>query len=62
MAGITMIVEGKPGTVVFTDAEAAEIDESQYNSQSGPCLDADRRPRRGSRRTQPVRPATLGFP
>lgn len=43
MAGITMIVEGKPGTVVFTDVEALEIDESQYDSQSGPCLDALRR-------------------
>ena len=39
-AGITMLVEGKPSTGVFTDREAPEIDEAQYSSGQGPCLDA----------------------
>lgn len=41
MAGITLLGEdGKPKTAVFTDAEAPEIDSSQYDSGRGPCLDA----------------------
>ncbi|MCU1372208.1 MAG: Response regulator with antiterminator output domain [Ilumatobacteraceae bacterium] len=31
---------GRPGTWVFTDDEAPEIDEAQYSSDQGPCLDA----------------------
>jgi GAF domain-containing protein len=42
MAGITMLVDGKPETGVFTDPEAVEIDESQYRTGEGPCLDAFR--------------------
>ena len=42
MAGITMLVEGRMGTGVFTDPEAPDIDEAQYRSDSGPCLDAFR--------------------
>jgi GAF domain-containing protein len=39
-AGITMLVDGRPRTGVFTDREAPEIDEAQYSSGHGPCLDA----------------------
>lgn len=39
-AGITLLVDGKPSTGVFTDPEAPEIDEAQYSSGQGPCLDA----------------------
>lgn len=42
MAGITMLIDGTPGTAVFTDPEALEIDESQYTTGQGPCLDAFR--------------------
>jgi GAF domain-containing protein len=42
MAGITMLVEGKPATGVFTDPQAPEIDTAQYESGRGPCLDAFR--------------------
>lgn len=41
MAGITMLGEdGKPTTSVFTDEESPEIDEAQYSSGRGPCLDS----------------------
>jgi hypothetical protein len=36
MAGITMLVDGKPGTGVFTDPEAPDIDRSPYDSGRGP--------------------------
>jgi GAF domain-containing protein len=42
MAGITLLVDGKPKTGVFTDPEAPEIDEAQYSTGEGPCLDAFR--------------------
>jgi GAF domain-containing protein len=42
MAGITMLVDGRPRTGVFTDPEAPDIDNSQYDSGRGPCLDAFR--------------------
>lgn len=42
MAGITMLVDGRPSTGVFTNPEAPEIDEAQYSSGQGPCLDAFR--------------------
>jgi GAF domain-containing protein len=42
MAGITMLVEGRTRTGVFTDSEAPEIDEAQYSTGQGPCLDAFR--------------------
>ena len=41
MAGITLLGEnGKPTTGVFTDDESPEIDEAQYRSGKGPCLDS----------------------
>ena len=41
MAGISMLGEdGRPITGVFTDPEAPEIDQAQYASGNGPCLDA----------------------
>ncbi|HEY2263900.1 MAG TPA: GAF and ANTAR domain-containing protein [Streptosporangiaceae bacterium] len=42
MAGLTLLVDGKPATGVFTDPEAPEIDATQYESGHGPCLDAFR--------------------
>ena len=42
MAGITMLVEGRAKTAVFTDEAAPEIDAAQYETGSGPCLDAFR--------------------
>jgi GAF domain-containing protein len=42
MAGITLLVDGKPQTGVFTDPEAPEIDRAQYSTGEGPCLDAFR--------------------
>lgn len=38
--GITLIVNDKPGTYVFTDPEIAEVDQAQYESGDGPCLRA----------------------
>lgn len=38
--GLTLMVDGKPGTAVFTDPEIPEIDETQYRTGDGPCLDA----------------------
>lgn len=43
MVGVTMLVEGKATTAVFSDPTAAEIDEAQYDGRSGPCLEAYRR-------------------
>ena len=40
MAGITLLRDGKPVTAVFTDSAAPEIDTAQYETGSGPCLDA----------------------
>lgn len=40
MAGITLLVEGRPATGVFTDPEAPEIDAVQYDIDSGPCLES----------------------
>lgn len=42
MAGITMLVEGRPRTAVFTNPESPEIDATQYDTGAGPCLDAFR--------------------
>ena len=42
MVGITMLVDGRPRTSVFTDDTAPEIDAAQYESGVGPCLDAFR--------------------
>jgi GAF domain-containing protein len=40
MAGITLLREGEPVTAVFTDPTAPQIDTAQYETGSGPCLDA----------------------
>jgi GAF domain-containing protein len=41
MAGISMLAEdGKPITGVFTDPDSPAIDQAQYASGNGPCLDA----------------------
>lgn len=41
-AGLTMLVDGKPSTAVFTDERSPEIDSSQYETGIGPCLDSFR--------------------
>lgn len=46
MAGIAVLGDdGKPTTAVFTDEAAPDIDEGQYASGRGPCLDAWREKR-----------------
>jgi GAF domain-containing protein len=42
VVAITMLVNEKPQTSVFTDEMAPEVDEAQYSSGRGPCLDAFR--------------------
>jgi GAF domain-containing protein len=42
MVGLTMLVDGRPRTAVFTDDRAPEIDAAQYDTGIGPCLDAFR--------------------
>lgn len=42
VVGITMLVDGRARTAVFTDDIAREVDAAQYESDSGPCLDAFR--------------------
>ncbi|HUF33910.1 MAG TPA: GAF and ANTAR domain-containing protein [Acidimicrobiales bacterium] len=45
-AGFTMLDDkGQPTTEVFTDQESPDIDQSQYDSGRGPCLDAWRHDR-----------------
>jgi GAF domain-containing protein len=39
-AGLTMIVEGRQRTAVFTHPEVPEIDQAQYDTGEGPCLAA----------------------
>ena len=39
---LTMLVEGRARTAVFTDEMAPEIDAAQYETGIGPCLDAFR--------------------
>ncbi len=41
-ASATLWREGRPYTVVSTDALAQEVDEAQYEALEGPCLDASR--------------------
>ena len=41
-AGITMMVDGRVTTQTFTDPTCPEIDQAQYDSGHGPCLDAFR--------------------
>jgi GAF domain-containing protein len=38
--GLTMMVEGRQRTAIFTDKESPEIDQAQYDSGEGPCVEA----------------------
>jgi len=40
--GITMMVEGKLRTSIFTHPEVPEMDQAQYRTGEGPCIDAYR--------------------
>ncbi len=41
MASVSMLDEqGRPTTTIFTDDASPEMDEAQYRSGAGPCLDA----------------------
>jgi GAF domain-containing protein len=40
--GITLLVDGKLKTSVFTHPEVPEIDQAQYRTGEGPCIDAYR--------------------
>jgi GAF domain-containing protein len=40
--GITLLVDGKLKTSVFTHPEVPEIDQAQYRTGDGPCVDAYR--------------------
>jgi GAF domain-containing protein len=40
LVGITMPVEGRNRTAIFTDETAPEVDQAQYVSGDGPCLEA----------------------
>jgi len=40
--GLTLMVDGRPRTAVFTDKTSPEIDQTQYDTGEGPCLDAFR--------------------
>jgi GAF domain-containing protein len=39
-AGVTMSVDGKTTTGVFTDPDSPEIDQTQYDTGRGPCIDS----------------------
>jgi GAF domain-containing protein len=43
LCGITMLVEGRQRTAVFTDPLAPEVDQAQYDTGEGPCLDPFKR-------------------
>ena len=45
LVGITLVVEGRQRTAIFTDETAPEIDQAQYDSGQGPCLQAFREQR-----------------
>jgi GAF domain-containing protein len=40
LVGLTVPGAGRPVTAVFTDVASPEIDQAQYESGEGPCLDA----------------------
>jgi GAF domain-containing protein len=42
LVGLTMPIEGRQRTAVFTDRDSPEVDQAQYDSGEGPCLDAMR--------------------
>jgi GAF domain-containing protein len=41
-AGLTVSRDGRPQTPIFTDERSPQIDQAQYDSGRGPCLDAFR--------------------
>ena len=41
-ASVTYMAEGRPFTIVATDAQAQTIDDAQYGADAGPCLEAFR--------------------
>lgn len=43
--GITMLVEGRERTAAFTDPTSHRVDQAQYDTNEGPCLDAFRESR-----------------
>jgi len=46
MAGLTLMTDaGRPSTVVYTDRMVPEIDQAQYDTDRGPCLEAFRQRR-----------------
>jgi len=40
LVGLTILVEGRQRTAVFTDELAPEVDQTQYDTGEGPCLAA----------------------
>src|SRR4051795_13360301 len=40
--GLTMLVDDRPGTYIFTHPDVPEIDQDQYDTGDGPCLDCFR--------------------
>ncbi|MGE0880184.1 MAG: GAF and ANTAR domain-containing protein [Acidimicrobiia bacterium] len=40
MAGVSMTVEAKVGTYIFTHPDVVDIDRAQYETGEGPCVDA----------------------
>lgn len=38
--GLTLRVDGRPSTYLFTDPEVPEVDQAQYDTGDGPCLEA----------------------
>jgi GAF domain-containing protein len=40
MTGLTLLVDGRPSTGVFTDPGVPDIDAAQYRTGSGPCMAA----------------------
>ncbi|HRW39195.1 MAG: GAF and ANTAR domain-containing protein [Acidimicrobiales bacterium] len=42
MAGISMTVDGRIGTYIFTHPEVEEVDRPQYDTGDGPCVQAFR--------------------
>ena len=55
--GLTLLVDDKPQTAVFTNPDAPDIDQAQYDVGKGPCLDSFRtgeiREIRSTRRENP---------
>src|SRR4051812_21449897 len=41
-AGITLTIDNEPTTVIFTSPEVPEMDQAQYQSGEGPCLQSVR--------------------